>query len=115
MALQLIHNPRCSKSREAKAILDEAGVDYEVLEYLKNPLTIQELEELAQKLKLSPRQMVRTKEDEYQKHRLDRADATDAQFFKAMAADPVLLERPILVAGKKAVIGRPPELIKELL
>lgn len=115
MKSQLIHNPRCSKSREAKALLDEKGVDYEIVEYLKEPLTKAELAALAQKLGLSPRDMVRKKEEAYAKHKLDRPGATDDDFLEAMAEDPVLLERPILVKGKKAVIGRPTEKLEELL
>ena len=115
MKYQLIHNPKCSKSRQAKELLEEKDVDFEIREYLKNPLSKAELAELAKKLGVSPREMLRTKEDAYKARKLDKPGVTDDQVLDAMAQDPVLLERPILVKGKKAVIGRPTEKLEELL
>lgn len=115
MPTQLIHNPKCSKSRQAKELLVEKGVDFEVREYLKTPLTKAELADLAKKLGVKPREMLRTKEDAYKARKLDRPDATDDQILSAMAEEPVLLERPIVVKGSKAVIGRPTEKILDIL
>jgi arsenate reductase len=115
MSYKLIHNPRCSKSREAKALLEEKGIRFEVVEYLQNPLNQAELTVLARQLHLRPIDMVRRKEDAFEKHGLGAANVTDAQVLAAIASDPVLLERPILVKGKKAVIGRPTERLLELL
>lgn len=115
MPVQLIHNPKCSKSRQAKELLAEKGVDFEVREYLKTPLTKAELAELAKKLGVKPRDMLRTKEDAYKARRLDREGVSDEQILTAMAEEPVLLERPIVVKGNRAVIGRPTEKILEIL
>lgn len=115
MAVQLIHNPKCSKSRQAKDLLAEKGVAFEVREYLKTPLTKAELADLAKKLGVKPRDMLRTKEDAYKERGLDREGVSDDQILAAMAEEPVLLERPIVVKGNRAVIGRPTEKILEIL
>lgn len=115
MSHQLLHNPRCSKSRQAKALLEEAGVAFELVEYLKQPLTKNELRQLCDKLGLAPLQMVRKGEDAFTQHGLGQADVTDEQVLEAIATDPILLERPVFVTADRAVIGRPPEKVKELL
>lgn len=115
MPVLLIHNPKCSKSRQAKELLAEKGVAFEVREYLKAPLTKAELTELAKKLGVRPREMLRTKEDAYTARKLDRESVNDEQILTAMAEEPVLLERPIVVKGSKAVIGRPTEKILDIL
>lgn len=108
------HNPRCSKSRQAKAILEDEGVDAEVREYLKMPPTRAELETLIEALDLDdPRAMVRTGEAAYAE--LDLAEVDRDELIEAIVAHPILLERPIVVRGIRAVIGRPPELIRTLL
>ncbi len=112
---KLLHNPRCSKSRQAKELLEEAGVSFEEVQYLKEPLTVDELRRLTQQLGISPIEMVRTKEEPFKKHGLDKEGVTDEQVLAAIAADPILLERPIFIKGDKAVIGRPPERVNELL
>jgi len=110
----LLHNPRCSKSRATLALLEERGVKPRVVEYLKEPLDGQALAELAGKLGRPPREWVRAKEDAYREAGLD-AESSDADVIAAMAAHPVLMERPIVVKGSRAAIGRPPERVLEIL
>lgn len=105
--LTIYHNPRCSKSRQTLKIIEEAGQTVEVVEYLKSPLTEQEIVSLMQKLNLSAVEMMRTKEDEFKAQNLKGAD--QQTLIDAMVATPKLIERPIVVSGDKAVIGRPPE------
>ncbi|MGI8939164.1 MAG: arsenate reductase (glutaredoxin) [Iamia sp.] len=110
----LWHNARCSKSREAKALLEEAEVDTEIREYLKEPPTRDELEALLRALAIDdPREVMRTSEDAYDQ--LGLSDAGHDELLDAVVANPILLERPILVRGDQAVVGRPPEDIKTLL
>ena len=110
----LWHNARCSKSRQAKALLEEEGVDLEVREYLKEPPTRAELEALVDALDIEEvRQVVRTGEDAYAQ--LGLAEADDDELLDAMVDNPILLERPILVRGDRAVVGRPPEDVRRLL
>lgn len=102
------HNPRCSKSRQAKGLLEELGADAEVREYLKEPPTRSELEALLAALGLEdPRAIVRTGEDAYTQ--LGLADATADELLDAVVEHPILLQRPIVVRDGHAVIGRPPE------
>ena len=113
-SVTLLHNPRCSKSRAAKALLDERGVDYREHRYLEEPLDRADLADLQRRLGASPRTWIRSKEAAYAEARL-AADASDDQLLDAIAAHPVLLERPILVVGNRAVVGRPPENILAIL
>lgn len=115
MPVQLIHNPKCSKSRQAKELLTAKGVAFEVREYLKTPLSKAELADLAKKLGVKPREMLRTKEDAYKARKLDRENVSDEQILSALAEEPVLLERPIVVKGNRAAIGRPTEKILDVL
>ncbi len=110
----MYHNPRCAKSRQTLALLAEQGVEANVVEYLKTPPDAETLDELLQKLKLEPRELMRTKEDEYAA--LGLAEVADrAQLIQAMAEHPILIERPIVVKGSQARIGRPPERVLALL
>ncbi|MCY1271416.1 putative protein YfgD [compost metagenome] len=113
--LTLYHNPRCSKSRGALELLEARGLAPTIVRYLETPPSAVELRALLGKLGLTARQLLRTGEDEYQTLGLAAADLSEAQLIEAMAAHPKLIERPILVAGDKAVIGRPPEKVLELL
>ncbi len=113
--LTLYHNPRCSKSRGALELLEARGLQPTVVRYLETPPSAAELTALLSKLQLSARALLRAGEDEYKTLNLADASLSDAQLIAAMAAHPKLIERPILVAGDKAVIGRPPERILELL
>ena len=113
--LTLYHNPRCSKSRGALELLEARGLTPTVVRYLETPLSAAQLRDLLAKLNISARQLLRSGEDEYKALNLADSDLTDAQLIDAMAAHPKLIERPILVAGDKAVIGRPPEKVLEIL
>ena len=110
----IYHNPRCSKSRQALGILRENAEEPDVVEYLKEPLGQAELGALLQRLKIPAHNLLRTKEDEYTE--LGRSpDTLEEDILTAIAAHPILLERPIVVKGRRAVIARPPELVEELL
>ena len=113
--LTLYHNPRCSKSRSALQLLEERGLTPAIVRYLETPLNAAQLQELLGKLGIRPRQLLRTGEDEYKALNLADSSLSDAQLIAAMVAHPKLIERPILVAGERAVIGRPPEKVLELL
>ncbi|HAT24966.1 MAG: arsenate reductase (glutaredoxin) [Pantoea sp.] len=110
----IYHNPRCSKSRETLALLEANGVKPEIVRYLETPPDRETLQILLQKLGMSSvRQLMRTKEELYKTLRLD--DADEAQLLDALTAHPVLLERPIVINGDRARIGRPPEAVLEIL
>ena len=113
--LTLYHNPRCSKSRGALELLQAQGLTPNVVRYLETPLNAAQLSDLLAKLKISARQLLRTGEEEYTTLNLADSNLSDAQLIDAMAANPKLIERPILVVGNHAVIGRPPEKVLEIL
>ncbi|MFP6849578.1 MAG: arsenate reductase (glutaredoxin) [Pseudomonas sp.] len=113
--LTLYHNPRCSKSRSALQLLEERGLTPSIVRYLETPLNAAQLQELLRKLGISARQLLRSGEDEYKSLGLSDPQLTDAQLIDAMVSQPKLIERPILVVGDKAVVGRPPENILEIL
>ena len=109
----LYHNPQCSKSRQTLALLQEKGVEVQIIEYLKTPLTVSELENIAQKLGLEPRQFMRHGEAEYEN--VADENLTRQELLEAIVKMPRLLERPIAVTDTKAAIGRPPENVLALL
>jgi arsenate reductase len=111
----LYHNPRCSKSRQTLALLQENGIQPEIIEYLTSPPSLAALQQLQQLLGVAALQMLRTKEQVFAELGLDKHGLTDTQLLQAAAANPILLERPIVVCGDRAVIGRPPENALELL
>ena len=111
---RIFHNPRCSKSRQTLALLEEHGVKPEVVLYLETPPTRAELEVLLNKLDRSPQDVVRRGEDEYKAAGLDKSSSDEA-VISAMVKHPRLIERPIVVCGDRAVLGRPPEAVLELL
>ncbi|ARC92788.1 arsenate reductase (glutaredoxin) [Vibrio coralliilyticus] len=114
MSVVIYHNPRCSKSRQTLALLEEKNIQPEIIKYLDTPPSVAELESLFAQLKLdNVRDMMRTKEDIYKE--LNLADATDEQLFEAMAANPKLIERPIVVSNGQAKHGRPPEQVLDIL
>ena len=113
-SLLLLHNPRCSKSRELKVALDERGVVYEVRRYIEQPLVRSELVELERRLGRPLGEVLRTKEAAYGAAGLSPR-AESAEVLSALLAHPVLLERPILVRGRRAVVGRPIEAALALL
>ena len=110
----IYHNPRCSKSRQTLALLEEKGVEPRVILYLDTPPNVKEIKGLLAKLGMTAGQLVRRGEDAYKECGLGR-DSTDAEILSAMAAHPKLIERPIVVAGKRAVLGRPPENVLGLI
>ena len=113
--LTLYHNPRCSKSRGALELLEARGLAPTIVRYLETPPSAAELRALLAKLGLSARQLLRSGEDEYKALNLDDASLSEEQLIAAMVAHPKLIERPILIAGDKAVVGRTPEKVLEIL
>ena len=113
--LTLYHNPRCSKSRGALELLEARGLTPHVVRYLETPPDAATLASLLAKLGIGARQLLRTGEDEYKQLDLANPALSDEQLVAAMVEHPKLIERPILVAGDKAVIGRPPEKVLEIL
>jgi arsenate reductase len=111
----LYHNPRCSKSRETLALIEARGVAPEIVRYLDTPPDAATLRKLLGMLGISARELLRTKEDEYRELGLDDPTLGEDALVAAMVAHPRLIERPIAVSGKRAVIGRPPENVLELL
>ena len=112
--MNIHHNPRCSKSCQALALLKENGVEPEVVEYLKKPMDEAALRGLLTKLGLKAHDILRTKEDEYKQLDLS-PDTPEEEILTAILQHPILLERPIIVKGNRAIIGRPPENVRELL
>lgn len=114
--IKILHNPRCSKSRETLKLLEGKGIEAEVVEYLKTPLSTEQLQTLYQQLQLdSVVQMMRTKEPEYKIAQLHLDDVSDEQRFAAMSQYPKLLERLVVINGNEAKIGRPPEAVLDIL
>ncbi|RQR32713.1 arsenate reductase (glutaredoxin) [Burkholderia sp. Bp9142] len=115
--ITIYHNPRCSKSRETLALvetLNTTGTSVNVVEYLKTPPTAKDLETLHRQLGCPVRDMLRDGEEAYKTMDLARASLTDAEAYEAIAAHPILLQRPIVVYRGKAAIGRPPESVRAL-
>ncbi|WP_322844455.1 arsenate reductase (glutaredoxin) [Pseudomonas sp. B33.4] len=113
--LTLYHNPRCSKSRGALELLEARGLTPNVVRYLETPLNAAQIKALLGKLGISARQLLRSGEDEYKMLQLADESLSEVQLIDAIAQHPKLMERPILEVGDKAVIGRPPENVLELL
>lgn len=113
--IQIIHNPRCSKSRQTLALLEEHQIEVEVVEYLKTPLNQQQLQTIKSKLNIdSFVQMMRVKEAEFKTAGLSKNESSETDFLNALVEYPKLIERPIVVTESKAAIGRPPEAVLEL-
>lgn len=112
--IKIYHNPRCTKSRQGLAVLEASGKEFETIKYLDNPLTVSELSDLIKLLGIDAIQLVR-KNEAIWKENYRGKDLTDTEIVTAMAQNPKLIERPIVVFGKKAVIGRPTENIEELI
>ena len=115
MSVTIYHNPRCSKSRQTLALLEEKGLKPTVIEYLKEPPTEAELESILKKLGAEPHDVMRKKEAPYKENNLGDVALSRAQLIAAIVADPILLERPIVVSGAKAAIGRPPESVLDII
>ena len=114
MTTTLYHNPRCSKSRAAKALLEEKNITFNIVEYLKTPLKASEIKKLIDLLGIEPHDLLRHKEAEYKEANLSKS-STKTDIVKAIEAFPKLLERPIVVNDRGARIGRPTEAINEIL
>lgn len=105
----IYHNPRCSKSRQTLALLEEKGISPQVVLYLETPPSEAEIKTILEQLAIQPRQLMRTKEDLYKEHNLGDSSLSDDELIAAMVKFPKLIERPIVLANNKAAIGRPPE------
>jgi len=114
MSIVIYHNPNCTKSRASLALLEEKGLQIEVIEYLQTPPTVAELDVILSKLGKEPAEFVRTGEDAYKEH-MQGKDLSRAEAIALMVQYPVLIERPVVVNGDKAAIGRPPENILAIL
>lgn len=111
----IFHNPRCSKSRATLQILRDHDVDLEIIEYLKAPPQVAELDRILTMLGVEPRQIMRKGEPAYKQLALADQQLTRDQLLETIVANPILLERPVVCVGGKAVIGRPPELVLDLI
>ena len=109
MSITIYHNPRCSKSRKTLELIQSKGIKPAIIEYLKDPPTRKKLKEILAMLKLEPRQLMRVNENVYKEKGLDNPSLSKDQLISAMVENPILIERPIVIANGKAVIGRPPE------
>ena len=112
--ITIYHNPRCNKSCQTLQLIRDAGKEPEIVEYLKNPLTVAELEKILAKLNLKPQDVIRTSELEYKAH-YEGKEFTDKEWIRILSENPKLIERPIVIKGNTGVIGRPPENVKSLL
>ncbi len=113
--MKIYHNPRCGKSRQTLALIEEAGIEPEVIEYLKTPPTAEELDAILKRLKLEPQELMRKGEAIYKELKLAERELSRDEAIAVMLEHPKLIERPIVIQGRKAVLGRPPENVKELL
>ena len=111
----LYHNPRCSKSRAARSLLEERGVEYELVHYLETPLGKDEIVELLKMLEMKPLELMRSGEAVFTSLGLGDQGVSDDARIEALAANPILMERPVFVQGTRAIVGRPPERVLELL
>lgn len=107
----IYHNPHCSKSRQSLGILQENGIQPTIIDYLNAPLDIETLRSFG----LPAREILRDNEDEYAALNLGDSSKSDDELFDAIAQHPILLQRPIVISGKRVVLARPPERVKELL
>ena len=115
MSVKLYYNPRCSKSRQTLSLLQKKGIQPEIIEYLKNPPTADEIRKVLNLLNLSPRQLIRKGELIYKELSLEDPTLTDDELIGAIIENPILIERPIVLANKKAALGRRPESVLKIL
>lgn len=109
------HNPRCSKSRQTMQLLTDAGIQPKIIEYLKTPPEASEIKRVLDILDIAPRDLMRVKEAPYKENGLGDAGVSDDALIAAMAEHPILIERPVVIKGDQAVVGRPPENVQALL
>ena len=116
MSVTIYHNPRWGKSRNSVGILNEKGVKYKIIKYIETPPSPSELKIIAKKLNLSAKNFIRKSEQDYKKLNISEQKLNnDEEMFELMSANPKIIERPIIVNGSKACIGRPPENILKIL
>ena len=115
LSIKIYHNPRCSKSRQTLKLLEERGVQVDIIEYLKEAPSKTELESVLELLNMEPRELMRKGETVYKELDLKNANLSSAQLITAMLENPILIERPIVLANGKAAIGRPPESVLDIL
>ena len=113
--IQIYHNPRCSKSRQTLALIEEQNIQPEIILYLENTPTAETLTDLLKKLDISARDLLRKGEQDYKDNKLSDTSLSEQDLIEKMTQFPKLIERPIVVKGKQAVLGRPPENVKGLL
>jgi arsenate reductase (glutaredoxin) len=115
MTIKIYHNPRCSKSRETLGLLVERGLEPIIVEYLKQPPTVLEIKQVLGYMGKSPRDIMRKGEAAYKEQNLGDENLSDDALIEAMVQTPILIERPIVIAGGKAALGRPPESVLDIL
>ena len=113
--ITIYHNPKCSKSRQTLQLLRDRGIEPTIVEYLKQPLSAAQIKRLLNMLQMSPRELMRNKEADYIALNLADPKLSEGALTEAMAEHPQLIERPIVVVGERAAIGRPPERVLEIL
>lgn len=113
--LVIYHNPRCSKSRETLQILEDNNLNPEIIEYLDEPPTVQELTRIIGMLGIEARELLRTTEQVYKDAELDDDSLSEEEIIEALCEYPALLQRPIVVAGDKAILGRPPTRVLDII
>lgn len=112
--IKIYHNPRCSKSRQGVAVLEDSGKEFEIIKYLEDTLSEAQLSDIIQLLGIQPIELVR-KNEKIWKENFKGKELSDSEIIKAMVENPRLIERPIVINDQKAVVGRPPENIKDIL
>ena len=115
MAVTIYHNPRCSKSRQTLQLLQDRGIEPEIVEYLKTPPSPEQLDTVLAKLGIEPRALMRTKEAAYREAGMADQELSRRQQIDLMVANPIVIERPIVVNGARAALGRPPESVLSIL
>jgi len=115
MSVTIFHNPRCSKSRQTLSLIQEKNIDINIIEYLKTPPDISQLKQILKQLGYEPRQLMRKSEQIYKDLDLGNENKTAEDLVIAMTQNPILIERPIVLSGEKAAIGRPPASVLDIL
>jgi arsenate reductase len=115
MSVKIYHNPRCSKSRQTLSLIKEHGIEPDIIEYLIHPPNKVQLKNILDQLGMKPRDLIRKKEPEYKQYHLDDPALSDEQLIDGIIQHPKLIERPIVISGNKAALGRPPEKVLEII
>ena len=115
MTITIYHNPQCSRSRQALGILKDEGIEPTIIEYLRTPPSTERLDHILDLLGMDPRDLMRRKEKKFDENDLGDGALSRNALIKAMVANPILIERPIIIYGDKAIIGRPSEAVRQIL